>query len=80
MEYVWGKDALLCHVPPRSGLKTVALAYSFLWTSAPGSVSGRTVEVWRENRRKSDVIRVQKYYDQKIIAPGAGYLWKNAVA
>ncbi|MCX7047981.1 MAG: hypothetical protein NTX50_21160 [Candidatus Sumerlaeota bacterium] len=80
MSYVWGKDALLCYTPPRPGLKTVSLAYTFLWTAAPGSVAGRIVEVWREDRRKADVLRVQKYYDHKLIAAGAGYLWKSAVA
>lgn len=80
MDYVWGRHALLCHTPARPGLKTVGLAYSFVWTAAPGSVSGRIVEVWREDRRKADVLRVEKYYDQKIVAAEAGYLWNNAVA
>jgi len=80
LEYVWGKDALLCYIPPRPALKRVAFAYSFVWTMAPGSVSGHVVEVWRENRRKADMIRVQRYYDQKVIAAGAIYLWKSAVA
>ncbi|MCD6384203.1 hypothetical protein J7M23_00345 [Candidatus Sumerlaeota bacterium] len=80
LQYIWGKDAFLCYVPPRPALKQVAFAYSFLWTIAPGSVNGHIVEIWRETRRKADMIRVQKYYDQKIIAPGAVYLWKNAVA
>lgn len=77
---IWGKHALLCHVPSRPALKQVALAYSFAWTGAPGSLGGHRVEVWREERRKADVVRVQRYYDQKVIAPGAAYLWKNAVA
>jgi hypothetical protein len=80
LEYIWGKDAFLCYVPGRPALKQIALAYTFVWTVAPGSVNGRVVEVWRENRRKADMIRVQKYYDQKIIAPGACYLWKDAIA
>jgi len=80
LEYVWGKNAFLCHIPPRPAMMRVALAYSFVWTQAPGSVSGRIVEIWRENARKSDAIRVQRYYDQKIIAVGACYLWKSAVA
>lgn len=80
LEYVWGKDAFLCYMPARPALKQTALAYTFVWTVAPGSVNGRVVEVWRENRRKADMIRVQKYYDQKIIAAGACYLWKDAVA
>jgi len=80
LDYVWGKDAFLCYIPSRPAPKRVAFAYTFVWTLAPGSVSGHVVEVWRENRRKADMIRVQRYYDQKVIAPGAIYLWKNAVA
>jgi len=80
LAYVWGKNAFLCYIPPRPAMMRVALAYSFLWTQAPGSVNSRIVEVWRDHPRKSDMIRVQRYYDQKIIAPGACYLWKNAVA
>lgn len=80
LSYVWGKNAFLCYVPPRPALKRVAFAHSFVWTMAPGSVSGHVVEVWRDNHRKSDMIRVQRYYDQKVIAPGALYLWKDAVA
>jgi hypothetical protein len=80
MAFVWGKDALLCHVPSRPALKTIAVAATFQWTGAAGSLAGNSVEMWREDRRKSDVIRVQRYYDQKAIAPGAAYLWKAAVA
>lgn len=80
MDFVWGKDALLCYVPPRPALKQVALAYTFQWNGAPGSLMGHSVETWREDRRKADVVRVQRYYDQKIIAAGAAFLWKAAVA
>lgn len=80
MSYVWGKDALLAYVPTRPGLKQMALALTFAWSGAPGSVSGHRVELWREERRKADAIRVQRYYDQKLIAAGAAFLWKAAVA
>jgi hypothetical protein len=80
LQYIWGKNAFLCYIPKRAALMRVALSYTFTWTMAPGSVEGRIVEMWRDHPRKSDVIRVQRYYDQKIIAPGACYIWKNAVA
>lgn len=80
MAYVWGKDALLCYVPNRPALKQLALAFTFAWSGAPGSLSGHRVEIWREEKRKADVVRVQRYYDQKVIAAGAAYLWKSAVA
>lgn len=80
MSFVWGKDALLCYVPPRPALKQVALAYTFQWSAAPATLNGHSVETWRDDRRKADMLRVQRYYDQKVIAPGAAYLWKSAVA
>lgn len=80
MDYVWGKNAFLCYVPPRPGLKTVGFAYTFDWTQAPGAVNGRLVEKWRDHTRKSDVIRVQRYYDQKVISGDAIYVWNDAVA
>jgi hypothetical protein len=80
LAYIWGKSAFLCYVPPRPGLKTVGFAYSFQWSAAPGSLQGHVVEMWREERRKADMVRVQRYYDQKIIASGAVYVWKDAVA
>lgn len=80
MSFVWGKDALLCYVPPRPAPKHVSFAYTFQWTAAASSLSGYLVETWREDRRKADAIRVQRYYDQKLIATGAAYLWKSAVA
>jgi len=80
MVYIWAKNAFLCYVPPRPGLKTVSFAATFQWMAAPGSLSGHVVEMWREERRKADMVRVQRYYDQKIVAAGASYVWKNAVA
>lgn len=79
LSYIWGKNAMLLYIPPRPALRTVTFSYSFIW-SPEGAVSGYLVEAWRANNRKADVIRVQRYYDQKIIAPQACYLWKNAVA
>ncbi len=78
--FVWGKNAFLCHVPASPAPKRAAFAYTFVWGQAPGSIGGRIVERWRENRRKADMIRVQKYYDLKVISYGAIYLWKSAVA
>jgi len=80
MQPVWGNHALLAVVPRRPGLKMLGLAATFVWSAAPGSLEGRVVEVWREPRRKADMVRVQKYYDHKLVAPEAAYRWKSAVA
>jgi hypothetical protein len=83
--YLWGKDVVLAWVPPRGGLKTPAFAYEFTWGSP-------YVDRWREDKRKSDLIRYQRRYDLKMVGveinPGSGdfgksvtgYLIKNAIA
>jgi hypothetical protein len=84
LTYIWGKDVLLAYVPPRAGLKIPAFAYEFAWTY-PG---GQTQEVtrWREEPRKSDLIRVGRRYDLRFVAKNdndqaiGAYLIKNAVA
>lgn len=79
VEPVWGNQAYMLYVPPRPALKQVAAAYTFVWTGATGSVKGSLVERWREPRRKADMIRVQKYYDQKLVAPTAAYRIGNVI-
>lgn len=87
--YMWGKDVLLAWVPPRAGLKVPAFAYEFVW-----GYSGKAQQVdrWREEPRKSDLIRVGRRYDLKFVgvetnpASGdygksiTGYLLKNVIA
>jgi len=79
MEPIWGKDALLLYTPRRASLKSISAALTFSWARAAGSSRGVAVQTWREERRKATMVRVQKYYDQKIVAPGAAYLLQNAV-
>lgn len=87
--YLWGKDVLLAWVPQRPGLRIPAFAYEFNWT-----YGGTTMPTdrWREEKRKSDLIRVSRRYDLKLVGrennPNSpnngkvvtGYLIKNAVA
>jgi hypothetical protein len=88
--YLWGKDVLLAWVPPRPGLKIPAFGYEFGWRGNPGGQL-QYVDRWREEKRKSDLVRVCRYYDVKLVAQGdagsadagkaiAGYLIKTAVA
>jgi hypothetical protein len=76
---VWGNDAILLHVPVRVGLKSLAPVLTFVWSHATGAMRGHAVQTWREERRKATMIRVQKYYDQKIVAPGAAYVMRNTL-
>lgn len=77
--YLWGKDVVMAWVPPRPGLKIPAFGYEFTWGT-------QYVDRWREEPRKSDLIRAARRYDLKLTALDAsnlaiaGYLIKAAIA
>lgn len=77
MSDIWGKDALLAYVNPRLGKKTVSLGVTYRWKN-------RVVERLNgtdERDRRGQFVRVgDEYYDSELIAAGAAYLFKNAVA
>jgi len=82
--YVWGDDVVMAWVPPRPGLKTPAYGYEFVWRYPGAGV--QATDRWREEKRKSDVIRVSRRYDLKHTALDgsgkvvAGYLIKDVLA
>jgi hypothetical protein len=88
--YLWGKDVVMAYVPPRPGMKVPAFGYEFAWRGNPGGQI-QYIDRWREEQRKSDLVRVCRYYDLKLVAVGdgavgtagkaiAGYLIKTAIA
>jgi hypothetical protein len=88
--YLWGKDIILAWVPPRAGLKIPAFAYEFVW-GINGGLAMAT-DRWSEQKRLSDLIRVRRRYDLKMVGVEinstsgdfgksvTGYLIKSAVA
>jgi hypothetical protein len=76
--YLWGDDVLLAWVPPRAGLRIPAFAYEFTWTYGGAE---QVVDRWREERRKSDLIRVSRRYDLKMVGveinPASGDFGKS---
>jgi hypothetical protein len=84
LTYLWGKDVNFAYVPDRPGLKIPAFGYEFTW--GYGAAMPMAVERWRENQRKSDVIRVARRYDLQLVALNsegqsiAGYMIANAIA
>jgi hypothetical protein len=88
---VWGKNVLLYYKPPRPGKRVAALGYTFAWMVTVGAngrmrgdladnTGGFIVRRYRYERRRSDIIGVEFYYDQHFIEPNAGYLFMNAIA
>lgn len=82
--YLWGKDVLLAWVPARAGLKIPAFGYEFVWGYGGGMP--QAVDRWREENRKSDIVRLARRYDLKLTALDAnsksiaGYLLKAVIA
>lgn len=74
----WGQDVWVGLVDPTPGQKT----FTFAKTFAQLYPNGETIatENWREEGRKTDLVRNSYSYDQKVVAGVAGYLFKTAVA
>jgi hypothetical protein len=78
-QYVWGKNALLFYRPTAPGRRTVSLGYQFTWLFGANS-GGFLVKRYRDESRTADVVETQLYYDLKVVASPAAYLWLSAVA
>ena len=72
----WGKDVWIGYVDPTPGQKTRTFAKTFAQIYPDGSI--RPTDRWREEPRKSDIVRTSYKYDIKVITPDAGYLIQNA--
>jgi hypothetical protein len=81
--YMWGKDVILAYVPNRAGLRQMSTAYEFVWSYGGQQ---QVVDRWREDPRKSDLIRCSRRYDLKLTGQeGDGllitaYIIKAAIA
>jgi hypothetical protein len=74
--YLWGKDVVIAYVPPRAGIRIPAFAYEFVQR-----IAGRpmVVDRWREGVRVSDLVRVRRRYDLKIVAKDGDHVTGDAV-
>lgn len=68
----WGKDIWLGIVDEQPGQNTFTFGKTFAQIYPDGST--RPTDRWREEPRKSDIVRTSYKYDTKIVAAGAGYL------
>lgn len=74
----WGTDVWLGIVDPQEGQRTKTFAKTFYFPFNQGGL--RTVDSWREQDKKGDVVRCSTRYDVKVVSGSAGYLFKTAVA
>jgi len=73
LSYVWGKTVILAYVEPNPSPEAATLGYTFMDID-------HEVSVWRDEDRKSTMIRCEYSADQKIVDAKAGYLILAAVA
>lgn len=74
----WGQDVFVGIVDKQPGQETFTFAKTFAQVYPNGTT--RPADNWREENRKTDIVRVSYKYDVKVVSGLAGYLFKNAVA
>ena len=74
MAYIWGKNAIIAHIAPRPGLKTLSFGYTLKVTGY------RKTKKWREEPRNGDMVEVSDMFVAKVVANECGYLFASAIA
>lgn len=72
----WGKDVWVGLSDPTPGQRTKTFGKTFAFLYPDGTI--RPTDRWREEPRKSDIVRVSMNYDLKIVSNVAAYLIKTA--
>lgn len=75
---IWGKNALILHVPDSPGLMVPAAGYTFTWARVPNSLS--YILRFRDDEREADIIEANSYFDSKVTAARAGTFLSSVVA
>jgi hypothetical protein len=74
--FAWGKDVILAYVQPDMQLNDLSFGKTFAQIYPDGST--KPTDRWREEERKSDLVRTSWKYDLKVTSSVAGYLIKDA--
>lgn len=75
--YLWGKDAILAFINPRTAQKMITLGLTYTWKK----MQTKRLRGTDEEDRAGTYVRVgNMYYDQQLVSAGAGYLLKSVVA
>lgn len=76
--YIWGKNALLIHVPERPGMRIPAAGYTFSWRI---DGSGLIVNIipTRQDDRDSDFLKGKHAFDDKLTGTDLGAFFESAI-
>lgn len=75
---LWGKDVILAFVNNDGGQLSQTFGKTFTVPFLDGQV--RSVDRWRDESRKSDIVRVSWQWDLKVVNNATAYLIKTAVS
>ena len=78
--YIWGKNALLCHVPTRPGLRVAAAGYTYVWRLADAGRYTVAISNTRQDWRDRDLLKGKHAFDHKIVGRDLGYFFSEAIA
>jgi hypothetical protein len=74
---IWsGEYAMVCRVSTSADMRDPCIGRTFHWTQDGSSIGG-TVESYRDERVRGDVIRVRHDVDELVLYPQAGHLLSN---
>ena len=74
---IWsGEYAMVCRVSTSADMRDPCIGRTFHW-SQDGSSIGGTVESYRDETKRSDIIRVRHDVDEIVLYPQAGHLLSN---
>lgn len=75
---LWGQDVWIGSVDQAPGMETFTFGKTFAQIYPDGTT--KPTDRWREEARKSDLVRTSYKYDLKIVSALSGYLFTTAVA
>lgn len=80
--FVFGKHALLLHVPDNPGLLTPASGYTLVWRGVDYGMGANNIGIKRMDVPLTNAIRIegQSAFDHKILGTDLGYFFNGAVA
>lgn len=79
MEFIYGKDALLCYAAPSAGLMVATAGYTFEWTGFMGSIRGSRMKKFRMEPLEADRVEAEMAYDMKQVSSDLGIFFYDCV-
>ncbi len=77
--FIGGTGALLCYANPGAATNQPSAGYTFTWNEA-GGMDGLRVKRYRDEEYESDIVEVESWWDDVVVASGLGAFFVTAVA